>query len=591
MADDALRGDLANSTDPTKGASLVGFDGGQVSDLLENLISLTDYSSLRSYSGIGKGVILQRSDISGTFRLDPQDTTTADNGGTVIVDSLGRRWIRSFGGPSQLRWFEPAGDGVADDTNKLLAWLNSYQNLEGCAGTYRVTGRMNLDGALTRTLRLDGKSMLVVHDSADTQEIFRFNRFLHPEVRGMRIDGKKELKPVGNSQSIGLNFYDCVAPIVENNYVTNCQEHGIVIYYQLAHVTDGNGSHACVVNNFVEDCGTEVSERGNGIWLFGDMIGNVVSNNRVSGCQEGIAIDDSSDDGPLRINEKNVMSGNVVTARNYACRYETGHESSITGNVFICTGSPNYAVRNGIGLMFRAIQHADIPTGPGAISGNYIKAPRTGVELASVRYVNVSGNMIIQSNDGNEVRTTRPQSAIDIYVWNQNLIPCDNLLITGNHILSEGNGFYIGGLPPTGNPLVDNVNITNNVIKQIGADPGVANLAGIRTQYVSNIGIHNNQISNYLYGVQMFAGPGGTVDQLTSICDNVMRECGTAVSIGYGHGVLVRANTTHKSTTASISFYSGAASSKSVCMDNVMFDFSVTGSGIQTPRANTLVTI
>ena len=60
----------------------------------------------------------------GVFSYDPADTTSADNGGTIIVDGLGRRWHRLTGGLlHDPKFFGAVGDGATDDTNAFNAVL------------------------------------------------------------------------------------------------------------------------------------------------------------------------------------------------------------------------------------------------------------------------------------------------------------------------------------------------------------------------------------------------------------------------------------------------------------------------------------
>ena len=56
--------------------------------------------------------------IAGFFQRDGSDTTSVDNGGTII-DALGRRWKRLFDLVIDARWFEIAGDG--SDESSLLS--------------------------------------------------------------------------------------------------------------------------------------------------------------------------------------------------------------------------------------------------------------------------------------------------------------------------------------------------------------------------------------------------------------------------------------------------------------------------------------
>jgi hypothetical protein len=59
----------------------------------------------------------------GTFHYVASDTTSSDNGGTVIVDTTGRRWHRLFSGPINLLWF--CGNTVSDYSSGLAAAVSA----------------------------------------------------------------------------------------------------------------------------------------------------------------------------------------------------------------------------------------------------------------------------------------------------------------------------------------------------------------------------------------------------------------------------------------------------------------------------------
>jgi hypothetical protein len=75
-------------------------------------LSLADYVALRAYAGsqsrvyvTGYLVSAAPSGIAGMFVRDDSDTTSADNGGTVIVAGNGKRWKRAYVGPANAMWF------------------------------------------------------------------------------------------------------------------------------------------------------------------------------------------------------------------------------------------------------------------------------------------------------------------------------------------------------------------------------------------------------------------------------------------------------------------------------------------------------
>lgn len=93
-----------------------------------SLIGSGSYADISAYTGTNTVInVYGKSNIFdggyGVFRLDAADTTSADNGGTILVDALGRRWKRVFLGPVQSKWF-CVGDGVADDTTQLQKAVN-----------------------------------------------------------------------------------------------------------------------------------------------------------------------------------------------------------------------------------------------------------------------------------------------------------------------------------------------------------------------------------------------------------------------------------------------------------------------------------
>ena len=85
------------------------------------LIGSISYAQLRSYSGSQTavnvwGIYDVFDGAAGIFKVKTSDTTSADNGGTILVDALGRRWYRFFSGPVNVRWFGADNTGVVDST-------------------------------------------------------------------------------------------------------------------------------------------------------------------------------------------------------------------------------------------------------------------------------------------------------------------------------------------------------------------------------------------------------------------------------------------------------------------------------------------
>ena len=131
-------GTVSAGTDPTSG----GFTAIEIV-----LSTVPNYAGLRAYAGQAKSIyvtgvvgVAKPEGISGYFALDASDATSADNGGTIIVDALGRRWKRLFSSAISLSWFGANGDGVADDRPAIVAAIahaaSSGKSLHVPSGTY-----------------------------------------------------------------------------------------------------------------------------------------------------------------------------------------------------------------------------------------------------------------------------------------------------------------------------------------------------------------------------------------------------------------------------------------------------------------------
>ena len=93
----------------------------------------------------------------GLFFLDAADTSSADNGGTIIVDASGNRWYRQFTGPLYLEWFGGAVGGVADNTTALTNALAASNDIVLGVGVYYVASNITKVIATATALKIAGQ--------------------------------------------------------------------------------------------------------------------------------------------------------------------------------------------------------------------------------------------------------------------------------------------------------------------------------------------------------------------------------------------------------------------------------------------------
>lgn len=130
--------DVANGDDQTEVPTLSGpiptlakwlKDRGEA--LVGTAAALQDYFALRAYTGSSSIVRILRPGISGFFQHIVGDTASADNNGTIIVDTLGRRWKRQYEGPVYATWFELVGGVGVEESTHILSAIDALRETGG----------------------------------------------------------------------------------------------------------------------------------------------------------------------------------------------------------------------------------------------------------------------------------------------------------------------------------------------------------------------------------------------------------------------------------------------------------------------------
>lgn len=201
VGDAALRLDLADS-DPNLGAALVaGVDRSvsTVADIRQQLGVKTPAVVASGYYAAGDG-------IPARYVFDPTDTTSVDNGGTIIVGANGNRWKLPRDITVNVRKFGISGNGIRDNATqlaKLRAWVASKTasgntvKVVWPAGRYVYSQGPNwaIDGL---SMEAEGEVWLI-HTGAGNASFLCDASAIPGGVRGIKISGDFRVYPNANS--------------------------------------------------------------------------------------------------------------------------------------------------------------------------------------------------------------------------------------------------------------------------------------------------------------------------------------------------------------------------------------------------------
>lgn len=256
---------VANETDPTKGAALVGYGNDTVKDALDSvvgLIPLSSYAAVQGYRGNAQyiqitGLLAAPTPlgIAGLFAYDASDTTTVDDGATVLVDPLERRWKRQFSGPVHVDWYAPlvTGSGATEDwTAAVQKALTSFiaVHFPYRALGYRVTSPVNLQSGQ----RVSASSKALVFRDDQNNHIFSMVSLTDVIIEGLSFSHSYNM--AGNRGTWSA-VYGLQCSKIK---VTNCEFNNIGLF---AVSSDVSGDGWMVTQNrFYNIAGTAYDARG-----------------------------------------------------------------------------------------------------------------------------------------------------------------------------------------------------------------------------------------------------------------------------------------------------------------------------------------
>jgi len=239
----------------------------------------------------------------GQFWYASTDTTSADNGGTIIVDTSARRWYRMTGGaPLNVRWFGAKGNATTDDTAAIQACITAAQgtnprSVYAPVGQYVVSATLNITDALTIYGDNPGIGPGVTTDTNCTQflcastfttgDVFSATTLYSCTFRDFQIAGATGLAfssacprtsgagihitgPTGHVNMCSVVDHVCFSGVAGGVQLTRCQENNLIrsCYFQAW----ANNSQAVYIDN-----GSTSVESGMGQITENHFFGNPAS--------------------------------------------------------------------------------------------------------------------------------------------------------------------------------------------------------------------------------------------------------------------------------------------------------------------------
>lgn len=244
--DGALRLDLADQVDPLKGAGMIGYQGAPLTTTLAALtagvVGATSFRVAPTVAdlrlGTTSGINFQLTsgyyaagDTGGNslYRRVPGDTTSADNGGSVLVDANNVRWYLCHSGSVNIEQFGAKPDATTNSASIVNTMLNvaGIKEVTFGAGPYAWTGAITM--VANKSLRgIEGAGTSVYVLGATTvimKQATNVSGFLF-ECTGMPVSTYLFLlnTAAGGMEYVTLEdmtLYHCKGFATDDNHATN----------------------------------------------------------------------------------------------------------------------------------------------------------------------------------------------------------------------------------------------------------------------------------------------------------------------------------------------------------------------------------
>ena len=471
--------DWIDKTDATFRSDILAADGfGRIGSI--------NFAQLRAYSGSQTtvnvfGINNVFDGACGVFSVNTNDATSADNGGTILVDASGRRWYRRYSGAINVRWFGATGDGETDDTTAIQKAIDYVYSL-GKPGTVVIpqsSAEYIFTSILVKTnitlkstggvLKLksgtcsnSGTTYYLVNNIGHTNVTYdaliidgnKVNNTLFTVADGITAAGAGTVVrncKVTNPPDSGIMFSDCTGGACVDNYVYGATDCGIYCNGSSGSalqnsIVSGNRIDSCSVtgiaikrslngilvdSNSIQYCANGISHEDFGAVLGGHPSNVTITNNAIySATSKAMALN--------RLTNSVVANNAIRNSGGDAISISGGVNSTITGNMI--TGSGSESSSNSAILIYSRIDSGDssvtVPKNLVIANNSVNNYLGKGLYAQTGGSLTITGNSLIVGGEGLRLNATITGALIQ-----QNVIDggTDLSLYAGAVYLLKGN--------------------------------------------------------------------------------------------------------------------------------------------------------
>ncbi|MCA8326161.1 hypothetical protein, partial [Burkholderia cepacia] len=164
----------------------------------------------------------------GAYQYDPNDTSSADNGGTVIVASDGARWKLQWTGSLSVQQFGAKADGTTDNTTFFQNAIAVLQSIGGgklvvpsSSAGFRIAGTLSITSGGVSIVGTNRQGSLLTFDNGSNDCITFTGTSFATQIYGFEL---RDMRIQFGTKTGGRTFYAANSNqiVVDNIEINGC---------------------------------------------------------------------------------------------------------------------------------------------------------------------------------------------------------------------------------------------------------------------------------------------------------------------------------------------------------------------------------